>query len=147
MPHGSIAAIKLCLDRSRSLRYGNLPQYLMLRKRGERAEILELLLNLGFPIDSIWPQNKGQERERGTTLFHTAMAGRDDMTAYLLSRGADPTIVSSMGRTALEASVGRYHSNVTKLLREWNPPSQEAPSLDSQMEADLYTIHSAFVGQ
>jgi hypothetical protein len=46
--------------------------------------------------------------EAGTALFAAAEQRRGDVVAYLLSRGADATLVSNKGRTALDVAERLY---------------------------------------
>ena len=146
MTWGSISTMKLCLDRSGSLPRRRLTFFLQLRNGVDVVRIFELLLNAGLPINRIWPCMR-PDIEQGTLLFQAAVCGRDDIVSWLLSRGSDPTVVSSWGRTALEASQARSHNNVTEVLRKWGHQSRKAPSTGGQMDADLYKIQSAFNGQ
>lgn len=136
----SIPTTKLLLSRSSGIQLGRLlhlavnrtdnqsvvprkgPKYYSLpRKVEDSREIVDLLLNLGFPIDRMWYREDTDLRrpmETGTALFTAANRGRDEMVAYLLSRGADATLVSTRGRTALDAAESGQYSRVVQLLRE-----------------------------
>src|SRR5688572_28726647 len=91
----SISVIRLLLSRSSSIQPGQLPHFAVRSNSKDSLEIIELLLNVGCPIDSIF--FKADERSwlewgmgaAGTALFTAAEQGRDDIVAYLLSKGAD----------------------------------------------------------
>lgn len=120
----STSTIRLLLQRSSGVQHGQLLHFALQRKGNDTLEIIELLLNLGCPIDGVFFRNDPRSwsewsiGEAGTALFTAAEQGRDDVVAYLLSRGADTTLVSSKGRTALEVAVSKEHSGVVKLLRQ-----------------------------
>jgi hypothetical protein len=118
-----MSTIKLLLDRSSSgIQRGQLLHFAMQRRGEDSLEVVELLLNLGCPIDSIWFRNDDRSwlewgiGEAGTALFNAAEQGRDDIVAYLLSRGANPTIVSNRGRTALDVARSTQQSGAIRLL-------------------------------
>jgi ankyrin repeat protein len=56
--------------------------------------------------------------EAGTALFAAAEQLRGDIVAYLLSRGADATLVSNKDRTALDVAESKQRSEVVRLLRQ-----------------------------
>jgi len=95
------------------------------RKGDDSLEIVELLLNLGCPIDSIWFQDgplswlEWGVGEARTPLFTAAEQGRDDVVAYLLSRGADATLVSNKGRIVLDVAESKQRSEAVRRLRQW----------------------------
>jgi ankyrin repeat protein/GNAT superfamily N-acetyltransferase len=69
-----------------------------------RREAVEILLDLGVPIDR--PGERG-----GTPLHHAAWWGQDDVVAALLARGADPAREAHSGATPLMWTAhGSFHS-------------------------------------
>jgi ankyrin repeat protein len=120
----SMSTIRLLLHRSSGIQQGQLLHFALQRKGDDSLEIVELLLNLGCPIDSIWFRDDSRSwiewgiGEAGTALFTAAEQGRDDMVAYLLSRGADATLMSNKGRTALDVAESKQRSGVVRLLRQ-----------------------------
>ncbi|KAF1841349.1 ankyrin [Cucurbitaria berberidis CBS 394.84] len=118
-----MSTIRLLLDHSSSgIQHGQLLHFAMQRSGEDSLEVVELLLNLGCPIDSIWFRNDERSwlewgiGEAGTALFNAAEQGRDDIVAYLLSRGADATIVSNKGRTALDVARSNQRFGSVRLL-------------------------------
>jgi ankyrin repeat protein len=120
-----LSTVKLLLRRSRGIQQGQLLHFAVQRNGDDSLEIAELLLNLGCPIDSIWFRDDPRSwlrlgiMEVGTALFTAAERGRDDTVAYLLSRGADATLVSNRGRTALDVAESEQQSGVVQLLRQY----------------------------
>jgi hypothetical protein len=114
--------IKLFLERSTSIRYGQLLHFAIIRESGVRLEAIELLLHLGYPIDSIFFQDSSRSwlgygrTGAGTALFFAAERGYHEVVAYLLSRGADATKLSSKGYSALEVAESGGYSRVVRLL-------------------------------
>jgi ankyrin repeat protein len=51
-----------------------------------------------------------------------AAAGFEEMVEILLSRGADPSIVDSGGKSPLERAVECHRSAVAETLKEVSPP-------------------------
>lgn len=120
----SMSTIRLLLHRSSGIQQGQLLYFALQRGGNDTLEIVELLLNLGCPIDSVCFRNDPRSwlewgvGEAGTALFTAAEQGRDDVVAYLLSRGADTTLVSNKGRTALFAAESKERPGVIRLLRQ-----------------------------
>ncbi|KAF9701085.1 hypothetical protein EKO04_000138 [Ascochyta lentis] len=119
----SVSTIRLLLERSSGgTQHGQLLHFAMQRLGEDSLEVVELLLNLGCPVDSIWFQNDERswlewgQGEAGTALFSAAEQGRDDIVAYLLSRDADATIVSNRDRSALDVAESKQRSRVVQLL-------------------------------
>ncbi|KAF1956837.1 ankyrin [Byssothecium circinans] len=118
----SMSTVRLLLNRSSGIQQGQLLHIAMQRRGEDSLEVVELLLNLGCPIDSIMFRNDARSwlewgmGEAGTALFTAAEQGRDDIVAYLLSRGADATVVSNRGRTALDVAESKQRSETVRLL-------------------------------
>lgn len=119
-----LSTIRLLLQRSSGIQQGQLLYFALQREGTDTLEIIELLLNLGCPIDDICFRNDPRSwlewglGEAGTALFTAAEQGRDDVVAYLLSRGADATLVSNKGRTALDVAESKERTGVIRLLRQ-----------------------------
>jgi hypothetical protein len=119
-----MTTVSMLLNRSSSIQRGQLLHFAVRREGEDSLEAVELLLNLGFPINRIRVHDSpkcrplGRENEVGTSLFIAAHLGRDDIVTYLLSRGADATIISNEGRTALDAAELKGHSSTIRILRE-----------------------------
>ena len=118
-----MSTIKLLLHRSSGIQQGQLLHFAVQRRGDDSLEIVELLLNLGCPIDSIWFKDDPRSwlewgiGEAGTPLFTAAEQGRDDMVKFLLSRGANAALVSNRGRTPLDVAESKHRSGVVRLLR------------------------------
>ncbi|KAF1831036.1 ankyrin [Decorospora gaudefroyi] len=121
----SMPIVRLLLNRSSGIQQGQLLHFAVRKSSEESLEVFELLLNLGCPIDNIWFQDDERSwlewgiGEAGTALFAAVEQGRDDIVGYLLSRGADATLVSNRGRTALEVAESRERSGAVRLLSEF----------------------------
>jgi ankyrin repeat protein len=120
----SPSTVKLILDRTNGKPCEPVLCSIALRA-WERTEVAELVLNSGVPIDTVFSNGVNSRLERVTLLIHAASFGRVDLVRYLLSKGADTGIVSSMGRTALEVSQARRQYQTTRTLSEWNLRSGE----------------------
>lgn len=119
---GSISTINLLLERGAGIGNGQLLHYAMQRHDEDALELVELLLDLGCPINSIMfqddPQSWAMYRAggAGTPLCKAAERGRADIVAYLLRRGADPTIRHSNGQTVIQVAKNNGYSEVAKIL-------------------------------
>lgn len=80
--------------------------------REGQTEICNYLLqDLKINVDS-------KDDDGETALIHAARQGHTDTAKYLIDHGADPTIASNLGATALHhsAGIGRFLFNFTLFL-------------------------------
>ncbi|KAJ8109994.1 hypothetical protein OPT61_g7046 [Boeremia exigua] len=118
----SAPTIRLLLRHSSSIQSGQLLHFAVQRKDSQSIQIVELLLNLGCPIDSIWFRDDPRSwlewgiGEAGTALFAAAEQGKVEIVKYLLSRGANAALPSSKGRTALHVAESKQRSEVIQIL-------------------------------
>ncbi len=117
-----VPIIKLLLNHSSGVKSGQLLHFAVQRKCEDRLEVVELLVNLGCSINGIFFQNDERSwlewglGEAGTALFTAAELGRDEVVAYLLSKGANAVIISNKGRTPLQAAENKIFSESIRLL-------------------------------
>jgi hypothetical protein len=118
----SMSTIKLLLERCSGIQGGQLLHFATEREAEDAVEVIELLLNLGCPVDSIMFQDDPRSWmewrlvESGTPLFTAVKNGKTEIVKFLLSRGADPTRRSTKGRTPLEVAEGNGYSSIVDLL-------------------------------
>lgn len=122
--YAPMTTVEMLLNRNNSIERGQLLHFAVRREGEDSLEAVELLLNLGFPINRIRVNYHmkhrplGRENEVGTSLFIAAHLGRDDTVTYLLSRGANATIKPNEGRTALDAAEIKGRSSTIQILRD-----------------------------
>jgi hypothetical protein len=104
---------------------GQLLHFAINRDDEDVLEVLELLLNLGCPINSIQFQDDPRAwmevklGEPGTPLFTAVQKGKGDIVAYLLSRGADPLRPSIKGRTPAEAAESKGFTGIVDIIKQY----------------------------
>ena len=118
-----MSTIRLFLERCSGIQRGQLLHFAIDRANKDVLEVIELLLNLGCPINSIMFQDDPRSwmevkfGEPGTPLFTAVQNGNTDIVAYLLSRGGDPACPSIKGRTPLEAAESKGYTSIINILR------------------------------
>lgn len=117
----SMSTIKLLLERCCGVQGGQLLHFAVDRDKEDVLEVIELLCNLGCAIDGIMFWNDQQLMllgETGPPLLTAVQLGKADIVAYLLRRGADPTILSSKGRTPLQVAEANGDPSIISLLKQ-----------------------------
>jgi hypothetical protein len=103
-----MSIFELLLEKSGNVDNGQLLHRAIKRDNKDQLERIELLLDLGCPIDSIqyenhpWSQMMYRAIGAGTPLFDAAVKGNADVVKYLLQRGANPAIKNTHGKTVLQ---------------------------------------------
>jgi hypothetical protein len=121
-----MSTIRLFLERCNEVQSGQLLHFAIQRNKEDVLEIIELLINLGCPINIIMFQNDPRawmEWKLGgssTALFSAVEHGKTDIVAYLLLRGADLTIPSTKGRTPLQVAESNGYTNIVGLLKQYS---------------------------
>ena len=101
---------------------GEALHYAALRETDDVVEVMEYLVRLGAEVNAVKYQDDlssfCQRRffGLGTPLHAAAEYGRVDVVEFLLSRGADPTIVSTRGKTAIDEARNHGHPQVVERL-------------------------------
>jgi hypothetical protein len=119
-----MSTIRLFLGRCGGIRGGQLLHFAIKRKDEDAVEVIEMLLNLGCPIDSIMFQDDPRSwmewklGEPATPLFTAAQNGKTEIVRFLLGRGADPTKPSSKGCTPLEVAERNGYTSIVDLLKQ-----------------------------
>jgi ankyrin repeat protein len=120
-----MSTIRLFLERCSGIQRGQLLHFAINRDKEDVLEVIELLLDLGCPINSIMFQDDPRSwmevklGEPGTPLFTAVQKGKTDIVAYLLFRGADPVCPSIRGRTPLEAAESKGYTRIVDILRRY----------------------------
>lgn len=123
MCQASLDTIQLLFDRGGQIERGQLLHHAVQRVAPDAIELIRMLLDKGAPINEIQYKNHAPSwRDRchfglGTPLHYAAQDGRVEIVAFLLSRGADPTILDTKGRTVLQSAENYGQWDVMKLLR------------------------------
>lgn len=123
MVQASLDTIERLFDRGGNIERGQLLHNAVQRAAPDAVELVRMLLDKGAPINSIQYKNHAPSwRDRcffglGTPLHYAANDGRVDLVSLLLSRGADPTILDTKGRTVLQSAEHYRQSDVIELLR------------------------------
>jgi hypothetical protein len=110
MCQASLDTIKRLFDRGGNVERGQLLHNAVQRAAPDAVELVRMLLDKGAPINDIQYKNHAQSwRDRcsfglGTPLHYAAQDGRAELVLFLLSRGADPTILDTKGRTVLQSA-------------------------------------------
>lgn len=121
-----MSTIRLFLEHCNDIQRGQLLNFAINRGNKDAIEVIELLLNLGCPIDSIMFQDDPRSwmevklGESGTPLFTAVQKGKIDIVAYLLFRGADPACPSIRGRTPLKAAESKGYTSIIDILRQYH---------------------------
>ncbi len=88
-----------------------LPVSALASPEADAIAMIRLLLLQGYPLDARLPPADQ------TALHVAAEVGAVELTRYLLSQHADPTIRDAKGMTPLEVAESLGHKNVAKLLK------------------------------
>jgi ankyrin repeat protein len=118
----SMSTIRLLLGRCRGIKGGQLLHFAVEREAEDALEVIELLLKLGCPIDSVMFQDDPRSwmewrlGEPGTPLFTAVQNGKTEIVDFLLSHGANPSKPSKKGRTPLEIAKNDGHTSIVGLL-------------------------------
>lgn len=102
--------IRLLFDRGGNVERGQLLHNAVQRAAPDAIELIRMLLDKGAPTNEIQYKNHAPSwRDRcsfglGTPLHYAAQDGRVEPVSFLLSRGADPTILDTKGRTVLQSA-------------------------------------------
>lgn len=118
--------IRLLFDHGGDINRGQLLHHAARREGPESdvIELMELLLSKGAPINGIQYANHPVSYSQlfpfslGTPLHYAVAEGRLKVVAYLLEKGADPSIKDTKGRTAAEVAKFRGKDEVLPLLLE-----------------------------
>lgn len=87
-----------------------------------RLQVMEFLLDHGADIDAVkWKHHEESYRsfealELGTALHYAAKNGYADRVQLLLASGADPDVLDSTGKTALDLARAYGRDNTATLL-------------------------------
>ena len=84
------------------------------------AKLVQCLLDHGAAI------NVRTHSDGKTSLVIAAVAGFEEMVEILLSRGADPSIVDSGGKSPLERAVECHRTGVAEILKRVSPPEKRS---------------------
>ncbi|KAL5401508.1 hypothetical protein PMIN06_010959 [Paraphaeosphaeria minitans] len=120
-----MSTIRLFLEYCGGILGGQLLHFAINRDNEDVLEVIELLLNLGCPINSIQFQDDPRAwmevkfGEPGTPLFTAVQNGKRDIVAYLLSRGADPLRPSIKGRTPAEAAESKGYTSIVDIIKQY----------------------------
>jgi uncharacterized protein len=80
------------------------------RRVDRHVEIVRLLIERGCPVD-------GRGSDRGHTALHEAAYNGDiELVRFLLDRGADPSLRTGDGQTALDVARDQHKHEVVRLL-------------------------------
>lgn len=119
-----ISTIRLLLGRCSGIQGGQLLHF-AIRREHDAVEVIELLLNLGCPVDSIMFQDDPRSwmecklGDPATPLFSAVQNGKTEIVKIILSRGADPTRPSTKGRTPLDVAERKGYASIVDLLRQY----------------------------
>ena len=104
----------MLFQRGADIRRGQLLHHAAMRQGPDTIELISFLLELGAPINEIQytTHELSYRLQRctalGTPLQYAAEKRNANVVSYLLQRGADPSIKSTRGNTALETA--RYYN-------------------------------------
>ena len=135
-----IFTVKLLLERCNGIQSGQLLHFAIKRDNEDVLEVVEILLNLGCPINSIMFEDDPRSwkevmfGEPGSPLFAAAEMGKTDLVVFLLSRGADPLLPSKKGRTPLEAAESEGHTHIADILRQYDTEDHAFPAQTTDPE-------------
>ena len=119
-----MSTIRLFLERANGVQNGQLLHFAVQRQTEDILEVIELLINVGCPINSIMFKNDQRSwmhwklGESGTPLFTAVKQGKTEVVHFLLLNGADPTITSTTGRTPLEVAEAAGFVDIARLLKQ-----------------------------
>ncbi|KAJ5814871.1 Ankyrin repeat protein [Penicillium riverlandense] len=119
---GPISIIKLMFDRGGDIHRGQLLHRAIYREN-DVIEVLTMLLQKGAPLNAIMYQDHEFSQVildclgPGTALHRAAELGKVDVVRYLLSCGADTTVLDTKGRTALERAESQNQAEVVEMLK------------------------------
>ncbi|CAI6229529.1 unnamed protein product [Periconia digitata] len=120
-----MSTIKLFLKRCNGIRSGQLVHFAIDREGEDAVEVIELLLNLGWPVDSIMFQDDPRSwmqwklGDPATPLLTAVRKGRIEIVKFLIGRGADPTRSSMRGKAPLQAAERLGYTSIANLLRQY----------------------------
>ena len=112
------------LNHSGDVQKGEVLQYALDRKK-DVIPVIGMLLDRGAPLDAVmYEEHPGSVQlsfmyERHTPLGKAAETGNAEAVRFLLERGADPSVQSSKGRTALECAEQKGHREIVEILSQW----------------------------
>lgn len=121
----SMSTIRLFLEHCGGILRGQLLHFAINRDNEDVLEVIELLLNLGCPINSIQFQDDPRAwmevklGEPGTPLFTAVQNGKRDIVAYLLSREADSYRSLIKGRTPAEAAEIKGYISIVDTIKQY----------------------------
>ncbi|KAH7381701.1 ankyrin repeat-containing domain protein [Pyrenochaeta sp. MPI-SDFR-AT-0127] len=124
--HSSFSIFELLLERSGNVDNGQLLHRAIKRDDPDQLEFIELLLDLGCPIDAIQYENHPWSRMMhkaigaGTPLFDAAARGKTDVVKYLRQRGANPAIKNTHGKTVLQIAEEGGHIEIVDIIKGWD---------------------------
>lgn len=119
-----MSTIKLFLKRCNGIRGGQLVHFAIDREGEDAVEVIELLLNLGWPVDSIMFQDDPRSwmqwklGDPATPLLTAVRKGRIEIVKFLIGRGADPTRPSVRGNMPLQVAERKGYTSIVNLLKQ-----------------------------
>ncbi|KAI9742591.1 MAG: hypothetical protein M1818_003732 [Claussenomyces sp. TS43310] len=116
--------IKILFAHGGNIKRGQLLHHALLRDNPNVIELVDLLLDIGAPINAIQYKDHSASFNElcpfalGTPLHYAAEVGRTEIVAHLLRRGADPSIKNTKGRTVLQTAKFLHQSKVEQILQD-----------------------------
>ncbi|KAF2010822.1 ankyrin [Aaosphaeria arxii CBS 175.79] len=121
----SLPLLKLLLEKGGRVDKGQLLHFTVQRRQDDTLEVIELLLDLDCPMDTIMFDDDPQSRllwgsgGLETPLHIAVRHNKVDIASFLLERGADATVKPRGGRTALEMAKSTRNDNMISLLSKY----------------------------
>lgn len=119
---GSLSTLHLLLQHGGDTRRGQLLHFAMQRSAPDQLAVIDMLIACGAPINARMFENDpeswlyNRSGGMGTPLHKAAELGNLEVVSYLIERGADCSILDSVGRTALDLAKAEAHDDVTEVL-------------------------------
>ncbi|KAF1812551.1 ankyrin, partial [Eremomyces bilateralis CBS 781.70] len=114
------STIRFLVEHGGTLSRGYPLHFAMFRETPDLLEVIELLVELGAPIDEIMnegaPDNwfEGRDRHAETPLHFAVHLEKEDIVTYFLKKGADYNIRNSSGETAVDIAKGAVLEEIIK---------------------------------
>lgn len=119
-----LSHVQFLFERGGNIKHGQLLHH-AIRRKHDVFEILDLLLNLGADVNAMFYSNDPQAWAEnkyfgiGTPLHEAVELDALEIVIYLLERGADTSILNSLGKTAMDRAVEKGHSPIIEVLRQF----------------------------